>query len=96
MRLQKDFSQANFYLEIEPKVRYWVYLLRNAGINTECSCEHEGYIQCQTLDPSTEIKRIITCFSINGLATYDIDIRVRCTNDSLFSTLEIRSEKFKE
>ncbi len=32
---------------IEEGVRDIVRLLRDNGVNTESSCEHEGYIQCQ-------------------------------------------------
>lgn len=34
---------------IEEGVRDLVRHLRNNGVNTECSCEHEGYIQCQCI-----------------------------------------------
>jgi len=34
---------------IEPEVRDIVKYLRDNGINTECSCGHEMYIQCQYL-----------------------------------------------
>jgi hypothetical protein len=45
----------NFYSKIEENVREAIFQLRNNGINTECSCHHEGFIQCQSLDPSTEL-----------------------------------------
>jgi hypothetical protein len=32
---------------IEQEIRELVKYLRNNGINTECSCGHEMYIQCQ-------------------------------------------------
>ena len=63
-----------FYFDIEEKVRKWVRLLRNAGINTECSCEHEGYIQCQSLDPSFEIDTIRKVFLKEKLFEYKITI----------------------
>ena len=44
--------------EIEPGVRKLVGCLREHGINTECSCHHEWYVQCQTLDPTSELRLI--------------------------------------
>ena len=38
---------SDWYEEIEPEVRDLVRYLRNNGINTECSCGHKMYIQCQ-------------------------------------------------
>ena len=35
---------------IEEPIRELVYRLRNDGINTECSCGHRMYVQCQFLD----------------------------------------------
>lgn len=37
----------DWYDNIEPGVRDVVKYLRDNGINTECSCEHEMSIQCQ-------------------------------------------------
>ena len=31
---------------IEPEIRPIVKLLRDNGVNTECSCGHEMYVQC--------------------------------------------------
>ena len=36
--------QNDFYKGIESGVRPWVKLLRDAGINTDSSCHHEGTI----------------------------------------------------
>lgn len=41
----RDIPDTNFYKELEEGVRGLVYVLRQHGINTECSCHHEGYIQ---------------------------------------------------
>lgn len=63
-----------FYSMIEEKVRPYVKMLRNSGINTTCSCEHEGYIECQSLDPSFEIDMIRKTFQENGLMEYKITL----------------------
>lgn len=87
-----DIEQHTFYLEIESGVRHFVFLLRNAGINTECSCHHEGYIQCQTLDPTTEIRIIKTVMIEEGIEDFEIEIHT-----SLYwSHIMIRSPAFKE
>jgi len=48
-----DWYQEN----IEPEVRDLVKYLRNNGINTTCSCGHEGYVECD-YDCDGEIKRL--------------------------------------
>jgi len=88
----KDYLTTVFYLNIEEQVRVWVHRLRNIGINTECSCHHDGYIQCQTLDPTTEIERIKTVFLENNIEDFEIRITIKGCH---FSTLEIRSPVFK-
>lgn len=85
---EKDFS---FYNEIESGVRRFVFLLRNSGINTECSCHHEGYIQCQTIDPTTEISRIKTVMIEEGIEDFEIEIR---ETGLYYSVLNIRSPAF--
>lgn len=45
--------------KIEEPVRDLVRILRNNGINTECSCGHEKYIQCQYL-PEGDVQDIHT------------------------------------
>lgn len=85
---QEEFS---FYNEIESGVQRFVFLLRNAGINTECSCHHKGYIQCQTLDPTTEINRIKTVMIEEGVEDFEIEIRITGLH---WSVLNIRSPAF--
>ncbi len=54
--------------EIEPGVRKLVKCLRDYGINTECSCHDDWYVQCQSLDPTTNLDNI-------WMAMHDMDIR---------------------
>jgi len=82
-----------FYLEIEGGVRIWVFRLRNAGVNTECSCHHEGYIQCQTLDLTTEVSRIKTVMIENGVEDFEISFFAKGV---MFQTIEIKSPVFKK
>ena len=86
-------EEFQFYNEIELGVRHFVFLLRNAGVNTECSCHHEGYIQCQTLDPTTEVGKIKTVMIDEGIEDFEIEILYRGLN---YSVLNIRSPAFKK
>ena len=81
----------SFYLKIEEGVREWVYKLRNHGINTECSCHHDGYIQCQTLDPTEEIRIIKSVLMENNVEDFNIVITITSWK---FATLVIRSPHF--
>ena len=60
---------------IEPGVRSLVRLLRDNGINTECSCEHEKYIQCQFNEDGFlwEVDKLL--FSA-GFRNYTIDAKI--------------------
>ena len=90
---KSDSTDFSFYNEIETGVRRFVFLLRNAGINTECSCHHEGYISCQTLDPTTEIRTIKTVMIEEGIEDFEIEILQK---GLYWSFLTIRSPAFKE
>ena len=85
---------TDFYMEIESGVRRLVFLLRNDGINTECSCHHKGYIQCQTIDPTSEIRIIKSILWDEKIEDYEIEIRHEGMNIS--SCLVIRAPAFKE
>lgn len=85
---------TDFYKSLESGVRRLVFLLRNEGINTECSCHHEGYIQCQTLDPTNEIRIIKSILWEEKIEDYEIEIRHKGMNTS--SCLTIRSPAFRE
>ena len=65
----------NWYLEtIEEPLRDIVRALRNNGVNTECSCGHEMYIQCQSVDPTTEFRNIRTVFMMLGIMDYKVEL----------------------
>lgn len=84
---------------LESGVVEWIRVLRDAGINTECSCHHEGYIQCQSLDPTTELDRIRRAFWEAGLHEYSVEILYEQTGpDTAYwhQTMEIRSSAFKQ
>ena len=63
----------NWYDNIEPKIRKLVKKLRDNGINTFCSCEHERYIECETYDPSEEYKTIFNVLCELGYKKFEIE-----------------------
>ena len=84
-----------WYLEkIEPEIRNLVRYLRNRGVNTECSCGHQKFIQCQYI-PDGSIKEIHDLL-FNYFAekrepiNYTINIYHQVVDGHLFSSLEIK------
>ena len=70
---------SNWYEEkIEEQVRSLTKYLRNNGINTEASCGHEMYIQCQYA-PDGEVRDIhslIFTFLAENKKKIDFDILI--------------------
>lgn len=64
---------TEFYKDIEPGVRDIVRLLRDNGINTTCSCEHEGYIQFEIVGLAYEVTIIHNLLFNKGLRGYSIE-----------------------
>jgi hypothetical protein len=56
---------------IEPEIRSIVKLLRDNGINTECSCGHKMWVQFQVIDNEPQIVDKILCNS--GYKNYLIE-----------------------
>jgi len=80
----------NWYKEyIEEPVRDLVRILRNNGFNTECSCGHRMYIQCQYITDGT-LQQLDTLLFNNGCRDYEINVVITRTNGYLSSSLEIK------
>jgi len=62
-----------WYYHIGEGVREAVYLLRNVGINTTCSCEEESYIEFDSLDPTAEQWWIYSILSEAGYYNFKIE-----------------------
>ena len=93
----KDISnlfENNWYEKnIEKGVRELVFYLRNNGFNTECSCEHEKYVQCQYILDG-EIMRLLNILSNyfhekNIPCDYEVDIRIIVKDGHQYPTLNI-------
>lgn len=60
---------------IEAGIRDLVFLLRNNGVNTECSCEHKKYIQCQYTTDGF-LQKVDGLLFNAGFRNYTIDVKV--------------------
>ncbi len=68
---------SDWYKEyIEEHIRDTVRLLRNNGFNTECSCGHKMYVQCQYITDG-EIMRLDQLLFNNGYRNYSIEISIK-------------------
>lgn len=77
---------------IEKGIRKEVNLLRENGFNTECSCEHKMYIQCQ-YSPDGEIKRLHDLLYNNGYRNYKITILHTVKNGCCYTGITITFDK---
>jgi hypothetical protein len=80
---------------IEESIRSVVKLLRDNGFNTECSCGHDMYVQCQYLLDG-EIKRLHDLLFNNGYRNYVIDVLVQVLDGHLYPSIEVRFEKERD
>lgn len=78
---------------IEEPVRELVHILRNNGFNTECSCGHEMYIQCQYIPEGQlmELHNLIFNYLVanNEALNYDIDIKIKVREGHMYPSLDI-------
>ena len=80
---------------IEEDVRFPVKLLRDNGINTECSCEHDKYIQCQYINDGY-IKNIDYILFNAGFRNYVIELYLNRENGHLRSFINIKFDDLEE
>jgi hypothetical protein len=73
---------------VEEQIRPEVKLLRENGFNTECSCHHEMYIQCQFVIDA-EIKRLHDLLCHNGYTNYTIEAMVQVIDGHPYPTMQI-------
>ncbi len=80
---------------IEEGVRFAVKLLRDNGINTECSCEHEGFIQCQYINDG-HIRDVDHTLFNAGYRNYVIELYLTRDDGHLRSFINIKFRDLKE
>ncbi len=88
-------SLPEWYQCIEKPVRKIVYALRNHGINTECSCGHEMYVQFLTCDPTTTLRDIYNALAGLGISDYTVAFNRDVMAGHIYEHGEIRFRKKK-
>ncbi len=82
-------ESMNWYDEnIENGIKTEVKLLRDNGFNTECSCDHGMYVQCQYVADG-ELKRLHDILFNNGYRNYIIHLRLKIIDGFSYSSLQI-------
>jgi len=80
---------------IEEGIRDEVILLRANGFNTECSCHHEMYVQCQYL-PEGEIYRLRQLLANAGYENYTISVVVKVIEGHQYPSMNITFDDKKK
>ena len=88
-----ELKKYEWYNCIEEPIRDLVFLLRNNGFNTESSCGHEKYIQCQyILDGEfMELNKLISCYLYEHKMplNYRIELTIAVINGHQYPSLLI-------
>ena len=83
---------------IEDPLKSLVKLLRNNGFNTECSCGHDMYIQCQYVEDGS-IKHVHDLLyshfyeDLDKIPNYTISVNIVVDNGHLSTSLIIQLPK---
>lgn len=86
---------TEFYRDIEETVRPYVKALRDSGLNTTASCEHDGYILASSLDATKELA-IIEGVMINmDVDEWEARLEIEYCQGYYHSLWHIISDKFK-
>ncbi len=83
---------VDWYNCIEPGIKSQVKLLRDNGFNTECSCEHKMYVQCQLITDG-ELMRLDRLLFNNGFRDYIITFEVKRIEGHIYSYMNIKFEQ---
>lgn len=79
----------NWYDEhIEEPIQALVRLLRDNGFNTECSCGHEMYVQCQYICEG-EIMRLHNLLYNSGYRNYQIKMELAVIDGHSSSSIDV-------
>lgn len=74
------------YIEVE--IRPLVKLLRDNGINTECSCGHEMYVQCQYRNEGF-LQEVDYILFNAGYRNYSIDANIVRKDGHIYHSINI-------
>lgn len=79
----------DWYVEnIEEPIRKEVKLLRENGFNTECSCGHTRYVQCQCMLDG-ELWRLDKLLYNNGYENYTIVVDIKRIDGHIYSYIVV-------
>ena len=85
--------------KIEAPVRNLVKYLRNNGVNTECSCGHDMYIQCQYIPDGSimELHKLLFDYMYEKKMpiNYEIVLTHKVIDGHSYSHLNTKLEKAK-
>jgi len=71
----------NWYKDIEKPIKDIVYLLRNNGFNTTCSCGHKMYIELTLGNHLDEVEKLASFLVENGYKNFRINTKLYVPND---------------
>jgi hypothetical protein len=91
-----DIPDTEFYHNLDEGMAGVIFILRNYGINTTCSCGHEGYIQCDSFTDYSSEMDIENALYVANCLPYTLNWhKDRQVGGSQHSFLEIRSPTFQ-
>lgn len=77
MAIPENKDLENWYEKyIEPEIRDVVRLLRNNGVNTECSCGHQMWVQFQVISID-DVDRVDKLLTNSGYRNFSIEATFR-------------------
>lgn len=86
----------NWYDEhIEEPIKELVKLLRDNGFNTECSCGHDMYVQCQLMLDG-DLKRLHDLLFNNEYRDYKIEVYIECIDGYMYSSINVTLPKMEK
>jgi hypothetical protein len=68
----KNLTENKWYEQIEEPVRDLVYLLRNNGFNTICSCGHDKSVQMEWYGFEEEARQLYNLLGQNGYKNFEL------------------------
>ena len=87
---------TEFYNQIEEKVRPYVKALRDSGLNTTASCEHEGYILASSLNATVELAIIEGVMINHEVEEWEAKLEIEYCQGYYHSLWNIQSLSFKK
>ena len=90
--LSREMISLSWYEAwIEEPIRPLVKLLRDNGFNTECSCGHEMFVQCQyPKTDSGELMRLDELLYNSGYRNYLITTEIKRINGHRYDNMHIK------